>query len=922
MRKLAASVLAGLTFYSNAYALTGSFFENNTEYGLTDKLYSVSQIDSIQSELPDGCKLLSCQDAVGLKDRLNYSTDYFICDKGVVRTYDGKICSIVELNGKELVRCDDQFLNEDTFRAFVSCPLTEETSQTEDTGSYLGFTPDPNAFYCSKDLNGDGYFDQQGEIQECLKDDTKTHYICPIDKVACKATYDKPLCPQGTLNPDRDMCQANAKIECPSGYTWDSSLDKCVLVPDCPDGGVLNTVRDRCEKTVINECPQGYTYDSSRDTCIKSVDCGDGVFVPERNRCEKSVTLTCPAGYTLVGDKCVGIPVCLPGTKYNSTYNKCVASVLLNKCPTGYTYNPATKRCETKPVCPPGFTYNAVTNRCETGASISYTCSANGRSYSSLTTCQANCRISGSCSGSSRYEYCYAFLQCPWGDMPFFWRNPKVPSPPSSSHLPTCPYPLGSNGYNIPVYIGGDSFCVLVLAKMVSSYTCSLNGRTYSNLSTCQANCVTTGACYKKSVCPSGSVLSGNLCIANPTCPSGGTFDGSKDVCWTNYTPVCPTGTTYDKVSGLCITAPTCNFGTLNPDTDKCEVVAKVDCGDWNYDSNLKVCYSNPVCSYGLYNENLHKCVATVKRNCGTYSYDSLNKVCYAPVSCPSDSSFPYKTAYSPELNKCVSDAVHVCPKGDSYQYSWNPAVKKCELVPICADGVYTPETDGCYVGDYTCPVGDYPCVPVNGKNYCSPHPCQKWSSAIEYDDTPEGVNDKQNDGEVNESGCLGTIYIFNGKDYRCRPPGLQTGGLDCCKKGTTWFGLGQCKESEKVLAKLRSWGKLDGQCHYVGSYCAVKVLGICLQKKKTYCCFHSVLARIVQEQGRKQLGIGWGTPKSPNCRGFTPDEFQRIDFSKIDFSEWYSEVQKQAQQGFGNFKQQGVEKIKEYFNQLKNYGK
>jgi hypothetical protein len=274
--------------------------------------------------------------------------------------------------------------------------------------------------------------------------------------------------------------------------------------------------------------------------------------------------------------------------------------------------------------------------------------------------------------------------------------------------------------------------------------------------------------------------------------------------------------------------------------------------------------------------------------------------------------------SYSSVLDKCVSDAEHICPSGDTYVYTWNKDVLKCEVVPICVNGVYTPETDGCYVGDLTCPIGDYPCLPIGGENYCSPNPCQKWDDAVEIDDTPEGINDKKNDGEVDENGnCLGTIYIFNGHDKRCRTPGLETGGSNCCKKTKTWFGLGMCKESEKVLAKLRSWGKLDGQCHYVGSYCSKKILKVCVQKKKTFCCFNSVLGRIIQEQGRKQLGVGWGDAKHPNCRGFTPEEFQKIDFSKIDFSEWLPEIEKNVSKSIANAQSRiegAAQKIKDYY--------
>ena len=32
-------------------------------------------------------------------------------------------------------------------------------------------------------------------------------------------------------------------------------------------------------------------------------------------------------------------------------------------------------------------------------------------------------------------------------------------------------------------------------------------------------------------------------------------------------------------------------------------------------------------------------------------------------------------------------------------------------------------------------------------------------------------------------------------------------------------------------------------------------------------------------------MGISWGSGESPQCRGFTPEEFQKLDFSKIDLT-------------------------------------
>jgi conjugal transfer mating pair stabilization protein TraN len=92
-------------------------------------------------------------------------------------------------------------------------------------------------------------------------------------------------------------------------------------------------------------------------------------------------------------------------------------------------------------------------------------------------------------------------------------------------------------------------------------------------------------------------------------------------------------------------------------------------------------------------------------------------------------------------------------------------------------------------------------------------------------------------------------------------------------------------------LAKARA----DGLCHYVGTYYTVKVLVVCLQKKKSFCCFHSVLGRIVQEQSRATQGLpykDWGNSKSPICWGFTPGQFQAADWSKINLGEYYSYIE------------------------------
>ena len=45
---------------------------------------------------------------------------------------------------------------------------------------------------------------------------------------------------------------------------------------------------------------------------------------------------------------------------------------------------------------------------------------------------------------------------------------------------------------------------------------------------------------------------------------------------------------------------------------------------------------------------------------------------------------------------------------------------------------------------------------------------------------------------------------------------------------------------------------------------------------------FGSKLGRILQQQGRAQLGIGWSS-----CRGLTVAEIEGIDFARLDLSEF-----------------------------------
>lgn len=131
-------------------------------------------------------------------------------------------------------------------------------------------------------------------------------------------------------------------------------------------------------------------------------------------------------------------------------------------------------------------------------------------------------------------------------------------------------------------------------------------------------------------------------------------------------------------------------------------------------------------------------------------------------------------------------------------------------------------------------------------------------------------------------------VRAFTGEAKFCRK--AAAGFSNCCKDGG-WgqdVGLAKCNSEEKALGKAKD-NKLTVS---VGEFCSKKVLGVCLQKKRSYCQFDSKLAQIVQQQGRNgQLRISFGSAKHPDCRGITVDELQKIQFDRLDFTNFYEDL-------------------------------
>ena len=210
----------------------------------------------------------------------------------------------------------------------------------------------------------------------------------------------------------------------------------------------------------------------------------------------------------------------------------------------------------------------------------------------------------------------------------------------------------------------------------------------------------------------------------------------------------------------------------------------------------------------------------------------------------------------------------------------------------------------------YSCPLGgSTQCIEPSGSStyYCSPQSCYD----LNYNNgtiTVAGSNSntqsmpapQTNNGSVSNTGCSGSVSIFAGVAEQCRSGGIQTAYHDCCNAGTYLFGAIQCNSSEETVAKSLTYdqnygntvypnanytGGLEGEDIYVGSYCSDSFLGWCLERMDVFCQFPGLLAATIQQQGRAQIGLSWGSAHDPDCDGFTPNQLQELNFSSMNLS-------------------------------------
>ncbi len=755
-----------------------------------------------------------------------------------------------------------------------------------------------------------------------------TGYSCPSDYMLegdrCVRTLEQSATPnyncpagyvlEGTTCRSKSTYAATASYSCPAGYSLSGTTCSRTLSQPadvyytCPAGYDLNGTT--CTQTgtytaVPNySCPSGYTLSGTTCTATGSYGATPNYSCPNGGTLQGTECVTsgsyaatasysCPNGGTLNGTNCMttsqtpGTPVyqcsgwAIPMDLYTfegAPY--CGMAKTGKTCPTGWigfykegkAQGYSGTKCFFHPkvnyTCPGAYVVEGsmCTMVSATPGTVSYSC-PNGGTLNG-TTCQT--------SSSSPATITYS---CPsGGTLAGNICNTSTSLPATVTH--TCPNGGTLNG----------TTCTIVTSTSASPvYYCpsgyNLSGTTCSRTEESSATVTYS--------CPNGGSLSGSVCtidLAQPadvtySCPSGWQVQGDKcrSVLSQPATPI------YSCPSGYSLSGNMCSKTETQPATP-------------NYSCPTDFTLSGTTCTKTYPAQPNYSCPA---------NYTLSGTTCSMTLSLPATVTMVCPPGATEQNGTCYGESTG---QSECAELEANP---KCShLRDTCLDE----EPNGpCKVMERTfkCPIPNSPPTDVKeyvcgGSMYCINGSC----SEIEDEASNEFKDALVAMGAIDQVGKEfdpDTLGLFKGTRETCHKPvfglvnccagkvsGLFSGGVAAA---AAWAGLSGgpaalagvatqflttflCSNEEKQLdVKDRL-----GLCVSIGSYCSSSFLGVCQTKRKAYCCFESKLTRILQEQGRPQINKPWDKPKEEQCKGFTVEEFSRLDLSKMDFSDIYAD--------------------------------
>ena len=526
-------------------------------------------------------------------------------------------------------------------------------------------------------------------------------------------------------------------------------------------------------------------------------------------------------------------------------------------CPSGYSLSGST--CLANPTCGSGGSLNGTTDKCELNPS--FTCPG-GFTYDS---------------GTGK---CVAAVTCPSSGV-----LNTAADKCQLSQIANCP---GSYAYD-----ASNSICQSAVVCAPGTFDAALD------------KCKVVAS----NLCPSGYTFNqtSGKCERSPVCLSGATYSNAADTCTISADHQCPTNMTYAPSSRLCEAIPICTGSPYDPVNDGCNEGAVV-CPLGNFacvtnGQGVNQCSPNPCIDTDTTQAEITKVNDTMLQDDGPRDADGncLGQIYLFTgrgLRCrPNGMTVGYVNNCCKNNQSAVSDSV-----GSLSQLQ--TAVSAVKTIYEIGQAAYyanaiaqgTAFVKGAGLSSVTI-------VSTTGTTTVTGAAGAALSAGTTSGAIAAGSQTAVSTAVSNcATAMINPVTIAVAVVIAVAMKVLMGGG---------------CDQQDLESALLRD----SGMCHYVGDYCEKKwpLIG-CVQKAKGYCCFNSKLGRIIHEQGRPQLKVfqpngAWGQGASPNCRGFTPEEFQMLDFGQIDLSEYFTEIQTKAVE---TIQQNATDKIQQYYQNIR----
>ena len=720
-------------------------------------------------------------------------------------------------------------------------------------------------------------------------------YGCPGGFIWNGSTCQRdPDCPlmgttTGTFNPSYDLCEVVLAYSCPSGMTYSAVSGKCERSSTCPAPGALNTSVDQCLAPVNYNCPIGYTY-AGGGVCAAPANCpAGGSLNPATDSCSASAVYNCPAGYSYVSGTCQANAICPPGGILDGATDLCSSSPSYS-CPVGWTWDSASMTCRKPADCPAGGSLSPSGDVCVSSAT--YTCEPGYSLNAATLLCESDPQCPAGSTFNSATTMCEMDPEvlCPPGTVYSLTtgrcESTPVCDPPGSYNpilqkcsdpgTPDCPPDYVFDAAErlceaTPVCTPSDWVCPTNAADPVCNGTATVMNRAYKEVGTA-SNDIVTGELI---VPPSYTFATTTAPLSMPGFESVALQYGAHPADYAHREFILEK---YGK--GPFWIANGVLYHDVFFDFRSCQPFIDTAGRTWRPRS-----YASAGCSYAPWQwEKIEDSCLCTKYEETTYER-----------TCTVDAPFYAETrstalTFDTDMSTCTGN--HLFCSAGLQQQGLNDCQRNETLYEdfITCNGVTVEKFRKTVVCLESAPVTvptEYRDIPfflfgVMQWDERKCNPCMTSDNSVVTDDLPSGP-----EPPIDQAHTCTNFRMFSGMVKRCRPSGFNTIFSNCCDL-SGWF-KSWCRNDERELKKRRQ----AGTCHEVGTYCSsrMRLIGTCFQRTKSYCCFNSKLSRILQEQGRLQISKPWGSPRSPDCRGYSPDDFSRLDFSTIDLSEYVNDI-------------------------------